>query len=86
MATAKKALPKGTYLPKPWPSGEKTDEKIYVVLIETEDTEKYYFAFKTKPTVKVIKKIFFEETGDTYDISDWGICISYKIIKLNILE
>lgn len=55
----------------------------YIVLVCTEDSERYYYIFKNKPTEKVIKKMFFEE-NDIYDIEEWGICISYEIIKRNI--
>lgn len=61
-------------------------EKIYLLEVETEDGETYRFAYDYKPNKKEIKDCFFEHTGPTYEIEDWGICISHKIHELKLIN
>jgi hypothetical protein len=59
-------------------------EKIWLVVIETEDTETYYYSYKKKPTLKQIKSDFFTEHGHTYPKSEWKMTINPEIKELNI--
>jgi hypothetical protein len=59
-------------------------EKIYLVVIKTEDTETYYYSYKSKPTLKQIKNDFFGDHGDTYPKSEWKMTIYPEIIELSV--
>jgi hypothetical protein len=52
---------------------------IYIVTVNTEDSEKYLFAYDYCPNKTEIKKRFFEQHGENYPEDDWGVCISYDM-------
>jgi hypothetical protein len=59
-------------------------EKIWLVVIKTEDTETYYYSYKEKPTVKQIKTDFFADHGVNYPKSEWKMTISHDVIELEV--
>ena len=59
-------------------------DKIYLVEVNTEDSETYRFAYNNKPSVEEIKDTFFDYTLGTYEVEDWGICISHTIHELKV--
>ena len=59
-------------------------KKIFIVIVSTEDSEKYKFAYETRPIESLIRKDFFEWTQGIYEEDDWGICISHEIIELDL--
>ena len=59
-------------------------EKIWLVIISTEDSEKYYYSYKEEPTIKRIKADFFGENGETYPKSEWKMTIGCQIKELDL--
>lgn len=59
-------------------------KNVFIVIILTEDTEEYYYAFSEKPTKNQIKNQFFEDHGDNYDENDWGN-ITVEVFELEVL-
>jgi len=54
---------------------------VYLVQIDTEDSEHHFYVYSYKPTKAELKKMFFEEWEGTYEKSDWEVCISVTINK-----
>ncbi len=59
-------------------------KKVWIAIVSTEDCEEYHSAYTTEPTENQVKKIFFEEHSENYDVEDWGNCISCEIFSLEI--
>jgi hypothetical protein len=59
-------------------------EKIWLVVLKTEDSETYYYSYKEKPSVDQIKNDFFGEYGAVYPEEEWGMTISPKIKELTV--
>ena len=61
------------------------DDTIYLVTIETEDSEKYKYVFNKKPKEKDFKGMFFKDYP-FYEKTDWKVCISFSIEKFEIIK
>lgn len=61
--------------------------KVFLVIVSTEDGEKYKFLYKERPAKERVFDDFFEDwTEGIYDKEDWGICISHEITELELRD
>lgn len=62
-------------------------KNIFVIIISTEDGEKYMNVYGYEPKEVEIKEDFFSKYGHIgYEESDWLECISYEITETSIKE
>jgi hypothetical protein len=58
--------------------------RMYIVVISTEDGERYYLSFASKPSETKIKSLFFKKYGNIYKKKEWKQTIGIEVIEVEV--